>query len=172
VKLITFQGISTAGKTTLAKAVAKTVNGNYYNPYNAPLWKTLYNKIGRHVDMTIINGVALSSIYHNELQQNMKADIWTVLDENLVYATDATYDYLIKALGMKDLKKGYHFAIMIPETEYIRRKQQRDGAELSKIKYDADFFIETIKQQRAIPLDGTDPIDVNIKHVLNHIKGN
>ena len=160
-KLITFQGITCAGKTHLAIATAAAIGGEFINPHQEGEKEIKFLSEFPFLSHDIKNIFAYAVSFHDCLNK----DGWVVFDYGLEYPSLSRY------FGLDILSEVWNFAILIPFDEQVKRLQARDGIKASKPNYDLNngIAINNISNHGVIELDGCLPISENVKIVLEHV---
>ena len=166
IKLITLQGVSTSGKTTLATELAKHLDGEYICPYWEAYW-TPVEDLAEYpfLSWKIRNALSYANAFHSAKKEYLDKGQWVVFDEGFKEIPLQTY------FGLHELSEAHNFALFISHEEYVRRKKIRDDVLEASEKHYRE--LTTVYRQNVlhgvIELDGHLPVSENIQIIMGHL---
>ena len=178
-KLCTFSGIATAGKTTLAKSMSKEFKATYLQAD------------GLHKCFWPLDGIIPYDNFLRSLSYTTKLLVckhktpdkeYVFCDNDFFFFSDMHIrDEMLRLAGLYDIwKNGIHFFIFLPFEEYCIRRLKRDGIHTKDCSRTRALYSKKLSQlldmkeiNNAVEIDGMLPLEENIikvKNIINSVK--
>ena len=167
IKLITLQGVSTSGKTTLAIELAKELDGEHICPYWENYWKPIETLPAYPFLLwEIREALSFANAFQVAKKEHIQKGRWVVFDEGIKGYALQNY------FGLGQLSMAHNFALFISYDEYVKRKNERDNvSKASKEQFDeiTAIYRHNVRHHGIIALDGHLPVSENIEIIMRHL---